>query len=52
VEVGVAEAGDGGADQDLARAGLRQADILDDQRLVDFIKDGGLHRALPIAFFV
>ena len=35
--------GDGGADQDLARPGFRQADILDHQRLVDFMQDGGLH---------
>ncbi len=51
VQIGMAEAGDRRADQDLARARLRQADVLDDQRLVDFIEDGGLHRALPIAFF-
>ena len=44
MQVGVAEPGDGGADQHLARAGLLQADVLDHQRLVDFIQDGGLHR--------
>ena len=51
VQVGMAEAGDAGADQHLARAGLRQADILDHQRLVDFMQDGGLHRILPILSF-
>ena len=47
VQVGMAEAGDRGADQDFARAGIRHADILDHQRLVDFMQDGGLHRVLP-----
>ncbi|MGX1297711.1 hypothetical protein AB7M75_007619 [Bradyrhizobium ottawaense] len=50
MQVGVTEPGDRGADQDFARARLRQADVLDDERLVDFIEDGGLHRALPVAF--
>ena len=43
VQVGVAKAGDGGANQDLTRARIRQADVFDDQRLVDFMQDGGLH---------
>ena len=43
VQVGVTEAGDLGADQDFARAGIRHADILDLQRLVDFEQNGGLH---------
>ena len=48
VQVGMTEAGDAGADQDFARAGIRHADILDHQRLVDFMQDGGLHRVLPL----
>ncbi len=47
VQIGVAEPGDRGADQDLARPRIRQADVLDHQRLVDFMQDGGLHRILP-----
>ena len=50
MQVGVTEAGDAGADQDLARARVRHADILDHQRLVDFMQDGGLHRVLPFDF--
>jgi hypothetical protein len=37
------EPGDSGADQHLARTGFWQADVLDHQRLVDFMQDGGLH---------
>ena len=44
MQVGVTEPGDRGADQDLAGPGLLQADVLDHQRLVDFMQDGGLHR--------
>src|SRR5580698_2852361 len=44
MQVGMTEPGDAGADQNLARSGLLQADILDHQRLVDFMQDGGLHR--------
>ncbi len=47
VQIRVAEAGDRGADQDFARARVGQADVLDHQRLVDFVQDGGLHRILP-----
>src|ERR1700681_1298729 len=46
----MAKPGDAGADQDFTRTGLRQADVLDDERLVDFMQDGGLHRCFP--FFV
>src|ERR1700674_192617 len=38
------EARDGRSDQHLARARVRDADVLDHQRLVDFKQDGGLHR--------
>lgn len=49
----MAEAGNGGADQDFAQARIGQADILDDERLVDFIKDGSLHRRfLALVFFI
>ena len=47
VQVGMTEAGDARADQDFARAGIRHADILDHERLVDFMQDGGLHRCFP-----
>ena len=47
MQIGMTEPGDRGADQDLARSGLLQADVLDHQRLVDFVQDGGLHRILP-----
>ena len=50
VQIGMTEAGDAGADQDFARTGIRHADILDHQRLVDFMQDGGLHQDLPILF--
>ncbi len=50
MQVGMTEAGDAGADQDLARAGIRHADILDHQRLVDFIQDGGLHRCFLFVY--
>ena len=43
VQVGVAQPGAGRAHQHLARSWLAQADILDDQRLVHFVQDGGLH---------
>ena len=51
VQIGMAEAGHTGTDQNLARPGFRQADILDRQRLVDFMQDGGLHRILPTLSF-
>ena len=51
VQVGMTEPGDRGADQDLARPGLLHADILDHQRLVDFMQNGGLHRILPVILF-
>src|SRR6185369_2396 len=44
------EAGDAGADQDFARTGVRYADILDHQRLVDFMQNGGLHRYFLFVF--
>jgi hypothetical protein len=43
MQIGMTEAGHSGADQHLARPGLRQADLLDHQRLVDLMQDGGLH---------
>jgi len=53
MQVGMAETGYAGADQNLPRAWVRQADVLDHQRLVDFVQDGGLHRFLPRSgFFV
>ena len=50
MQVGMTEAGDRGADQHFARTGIGQADVLDDERLVDFMQDGGLHRFLPEIF--
>ena len=50
VQVRVTEAGDTRADQNFTRAGIRHADILDHQRLIDFMQDGGLHRCLPSSF--
>src|SRR5271169_4791130 len=47
MQVGMTEACDAGADQDLARSGLLQADVLDHKWLVDFMQDGGLHQFLP-----
>src|SRR5579863_7506275 len=41
------EPGDAGVDQNLARSGFLQADVLDHKRLVDFMQDGGLHQFLP-----
>jgi hypothetical protein len=52
MQVGMAEARDRGADQDLAWTGIGQTDILDHQRLVDFMQDGCLHRFLPKDFVV
>ena len=43
VQVGVAEPGAGGAQQHLARSWLAHADLLDDQRLVGLVQDGGFH---------
>src|SRR5947209_2087958 len=51
MQVGVAQPGDACADQHLAGPGLRQADILDHQRLVDFMQDGGLHFRFPLLLF-
>jgi hypothetical protein len=47
MQVGVAEARDRGADQYFPWPGIRQADVLDHQGLVDFVEDGGLHRISP-----
>src|SRR5258708_34060260 len=47
MQIGMTEPGDSGADQHLARTGFWQADVLDHQRLVDFIQAGGLHSILP-----
>ena len=51
MQVGVAQPGDASADQHLARPGFRQADILDHQRLVDFMQDGGLHCGFLVLLF-
>jgi hypothetical protein len=51
MQVGMTEAGDARADQDFARAGIRHADILDHQRLVDFMQNGGLHWCSPSTLF-
>ena len=50
MQVGMTEPGDRGADQDLARPRLLQADILDHQRFVDFMQDGGLHHCFLFLF--
>src|SRR6202035_1356275 len=44
MQVGMTEPGDTGADQDLARSGFLQADVLDHKRLVDFMQGGGPDR--------
>ncbi len=46
MQVGVAEPGDTGADQHLARSRLLQADVLDDQRGMRSVQNGGLHDAV------
>ncbi|MBA7691931.1 hypothetical protein ES703_100487 [subsurface metagenome] len=51
VQVGMTEAGDFGADQDFARARIGHADVLDHERLVDFIQYGSLHRSFPLCVF-
>ena len=51
VQIGMTETGDARADQNFPRAGIRHADILDHQRLVDFMQNGGLHRCLPSLLF-
>jgi hypothetical protein len=43
----VAEAGGGGADQHLVRAGLVDLDVFDLKRLADFAQDCGLHGFPP-----
>src|SRR6267142_2404151 len=43
VQIAVADAGRGGANQDLAAPGLVDFDGFDRQRLLDFAKNGGLH---------
>ena len=50
MQIGMTEPGDAGADQNLARSGLLQADVLDHERLVDFVQDGGLHRVSSLCF--
>src|SRR6185369_15336495 len=47
VKVRVAQARGNGADQDLVRAGLVDADILDGERLAHFAKYGCLHGLSP-----
>ena len=46
VEVGVADAGGAGADEDLVGAGLVDIDIFDDEGLVDAVHDCSLHSGL------
>ena len=46
MQVGVAQPGKGRADQHLVRARLVDRDVLDDERLVHFVQNGGFHRAL------
>jgi len=48
VQVGMTEAGDARADQNFPRAGIRHADILDHQRLVDFKQNGGPSSGTPL----
>src|SRR3954467_15459274 len=52
MQVGMTKPGDRGADQDLARPGLLNTDVLNRERLVDFMQDGGLHRILPGFFWL
>ena len=47
VQVAVAQAGGGGADQHLAAARLRDVDVLDGHRLVGGVEDGGFHGQAP-----
>ncbi len=46
VEVAVADAAGDGLDHDLAGPGVVDIDLLNDQWLVDFVEDGGLHDGL------
>src|SRR5450759_913866 len=52
MQVGMAKPGDGSADQNLARTGFLQTDVLDHQWLVDFMQDGGLHRCFLFCYVV
>jgi hypothetical protein len=49
MQVGMADAGGGGADQHLTRPGQADMDILDAQRLAYGTQDGGLHRRSPVS---
>src|SRR5215831_8854718 len=51
MQVRVAKAGIGRAQQDLARAGLADAHLFNDERLIHFIENGGFHGAL-LAFLL
>ena len=46
MEVGVADAGGAGADEDLVGVGLVDIDIFDNEGLVDAVHDCGLHGGL------
>jgi hypothetical protein len=46
MQIGVAQAGKGGADQHLARTRLVDAHLFDGQRLVHLVQNGGFHGAL------
>ena len=46
MQIAVAQPGKGGAQQHLAGTGLGERDLLDRQRLVRGMQDGGFHRKL------
>jgi hypothetical protein len=48
MQIAVAQPGKGGAQQHLARLGLFDGDVLDGERLVRRVQDGGFHEgSLP-----
>ena len=47
MQVGVADAGGDGADQNLVRAGLADLHVFDLEGLAHFAQDGGFHGFLP-----
>ena len=48
MQIGMTKAGDLGADQHLARPGFLQSDILDRERTVGLVQNGGLHDVSPL----
>ena len=47
VQIGVAQAGSDGAHQHLARSGLADLHVLNDERLVHLVQNGGFHGMGP-----